>query len=99
MVIHRIIDVALSVSTPAWLSMGMSSRRLRTAGTRAPATPTAADSVGVAIPKKIDPRISTISIEGNTSALSASSLVRRGTWRVLASSGTHSGLSQPTTTM
>ncbi len=70
-----------------------------TAGTMAPATPTAADSVGVATPKKIEPRISTISIDGKTSALSAISFSPSEARRADGSSGTHSGLSQPTTTM
>jgi hypothetical protein len=91
--------VALSVSTPDWRSMPMPSLRLISAGIMAPATPTAADSVGVATPKKIDPRISTISMAGKTSARSASSFCFSGVWLTLASSGTHSGLSQPTTTM
>ena len=93
------MEVALSASTPALRNSSKLRRLRKTAGTMAPATPTAADSVGVAIPKKMEPRIITINKLGKASDLRATSFSRNEARGCDVSSGTHSGFSQLTTTM
>ncbi len=70
--ITNTIEVTVAVLIVASRSIAKLKRRLATARMAAPATPTDADSVGVAMPARIDPSTVTISSSGGNSAVSTS---------------------------
>ena len=85
--IHMIIPLMPMDRTAASLSMDQLSRRLISALTKAPATPTAAASVGEAIPEKMVPKTAPTTAMGRISPLARTISSLKGTLFSLGRAG------------
>jgi hypothetical protein len=92
----KIIALMRAVSRAASQTSRSEKRRYSAANPRLPIAPTEADSVGVAIPAKIEPSTSTMSSSGGTTVCTT---LCQGIRSTLATGGSHSGRTIPTTTV